>query len=482
MNFRMVFYLLGWILNMESLLLAVPMITALVCRELSGLSFLWIALGCAFIGFLLTVKKPKNRTFYAREGFVTVAIGWILMSIVGALPFVISGEIPNFVDALFEMISGFTTTGASILTDVDALSRCMIMWRSFSHWVGGMGVLVFMLAILPMVGGGQNIHLLRAESPGPIVSKIVPKMRDSAALLYIIYIVMTVVEILLLVVTKMPLFDAITLSFGTAGTGGFTVRSSGMADYTAVHHTIITIFMILFGVNFNIYFLMIARKPKEILKNEEVRWYFIIIVAAILGITLSIHSAGFEYSWLEAFRHAAFQVASIITTTGYATVDFNLWPLFSQAVLVFLMFIGACAGSTGGGMKVSRFVVSAKAVKKEFYRLLHPRNVRVIKLDGKKIDNETVRNINVYFFAYSLVFVTSFLLLSLDKLNFAETFTSVTTAINNIGPALGSVGPYSNFSALSPLSKCVMMFDMLAGRLEIFPMLLLLVPATWKRQ
>ena len=479
MNFRMVFYLLGWILNMEAVFMALPCVTALVYGEKSGFYFLITAIIVAIIGVLLTIKKPVNRTLHAREGFAIVSLGWILMSIVGAMPFFVSGEIPGFEDALFETISGFTTTGASILSNVDGLSKCMLMWRSFSHWIGGMGVLVFMLAILPMVGG-QSMHILRAESPGPIVSKIVPKMRDSAALLYIIYIVMTIVEILLLVVTKMPVFDAITLSFGTAGTGGFAVRSNGMADYTAVHHTIITVFMILFGVNFNVYFLMIARKPKDILKNEEVRWYFIVIVAAILGITLSVH--GMFDNWLEAFRHAAFQVASIITTTGYATVDFNLWPMFAKLVLVFLMFIGACAGSTGGGIKVSRILISAKAVKKELYRLIHPRNVKVLKLDGKKVEHETMRSINVFLFAYAIVFVTSLFMVSLDNFEFSGTFTAVAATLNNIGPGLGQVGPMSNFSEFSVLSKCVLMFDMLAGRLEIFPMLLLLVPATWKRQ
>lgn len=464
---------------MEAVFMALPCVTALVYGEKSGFYFLITAIIVAIIGVLLTIKKPVNRTLHAREGFAIVSLGWILMSIVGAMPFFVSGEIPGFEDALFETISGFTTTGASILTNVDGLSKCMLMWRSFSHWIGGMGVLVFMLAILPMVGG-QSMHILRAESPGPIVSKIVPKMRDSAALLYIIYIVMTIVEILLLVATKMPVFDAITLSFGTAGTGGFAVRSNGMADYTAVHHTIITVFMILFGVNFNVYFLMIARKPKDILKNEEVRWYFIVIVAAILGITLSIH--GMFDNWLEVFRHAAFQVASIITTTGYATVDFNLWPMFAKLVLVFLMFIGACAGSTGGGIKVSRILISAKAVKKELYRLIHPRNVKVLKLDGKKVEHETMRSINVFLFAYAIVFVTSLFVVSLDNFEFSGTFTAVAATLNNIGPGLGQVGPMSNFSEFSVLSKCVLMFDMLAGRLEIFPMLLLLVPATWKRQ
>ena len=479
MNFRMVLYLLGWILNMESVFMALPCVTALIYGETAGIHFLITAVVTAIIGFLLTFKKPTNRTIHAREGFVIVALGWILMSIVGAMPFFVSGEIPHFEDALFETISGFTTTCASILTNVEGLSKCMLMWRSFSHWIGGMGVLVFMLAILPMVGG-QTMHLLRAESPGPVVSKIVPKMRDSAALLYIIYIVMTIVEILLLVVTKMPLFDAITLSFGTAGTGGFAVKNSGVADYAAVHHTIITVFMILFGVNFNVYFLMIARKPKDILKNEEVRWYFIIIIAAILGITLSVH--GMFDSWLEAFRHSAFQVASIITTTGYATADFNLWPMFPQLVLVLLMFIGACAGSTGGGIKVSRILISAKAVKKELYRLIHPRNVKVLKMDGKKVEHETLRSINVFLFAYTIVFVISIFIVSLDNFEFSGTFTAVAATLNNIGPGLGQVGPMSNFSEFSVLSKCVMMFDMLAGRLEIFPMLLLLVPATWKRQ
>ncbi len=480
MNLKMVFYLLGWILNVEAVLMLLPCATAFIYRESAGFSFVWVALGMLLLGIMLTVRKPKKKTFYAKEGFVVVALGWIILSIAGALPFVISGEIPSFTDALFETVSGFTTTGASILTDVDSLSRCMLMWRSFTHWIGGMGVLVFMLAILPMVGGGQTIHLLRAESPGPIVSKLVPKLRDSASLLYIIYVMMTLVQLLLLIVTKMPLFDAITISFGTAGTGGFAVHTDGMASYSVAHQTIITIFMILFGVNFNVYFLLLMRKPKEIFKNEEVRCYFIIIGLAILFITLNIRDL--YPTAAEAFRQAAFQVASIITTTGFATADFNLWPLFSQMVLVLLMFIGACAGSTGGGIKVSRILVSGKAVRKELFRFIHPKTVRVLKLDGKKVEHETLRNINIYLFAYALIFTASILLVSLDNLDFSSTFTAVTATFNNIGPGLGAVGPMSNYSALSDLSKYVMIFDMLAGRLEVFPLLLLFVPTTWKRQ
>ena len=394
MNGTMIIYMLGWVMNLEAAFMLLPCLTALIYRESAGFSFLIVAFALLIAGVLCTFRKPANKAFYAREGFAVVALSWILLSVTGALPFVISGEIPHFIDAMFETVSGFTTTGSSILTDVEALSRCMLFWRSFTHWIGGMGVLVFMLAIVPMAGG-QSIHLLRAESPGPAVSKLVPRLRGTATILYGIYLVMTVAEILLLLATGMPVFDSITIAFGTAGTGGFAILNSGLASYTVLQQGIVTVFMILFGINFNVYFLLLIRhRPKDALKSEEMRWYLIIIAAAIGLITLNVR--GLFSSWWEAFHHTAFQVASIITTTGFSTSDFNLWPGFSRTILVLLMFVGACAGSTGGGIKVSRIVVAVKAVAKELARFIHPRNVRMLKLEGKKVENETLRTINIF--------------------------------------------------------------------------------------
>ena len=475
----MVLYMLGWVMNLEAAFMLLPCVTALIYRETAGFSFLIVAMALLIAGVLCTFRKPANRAFYAREGFAVVALSWILLSVTGALPFVISGEIPHFIDAMFETVSGFTTTGSSILTDVEALSRCMLFWRSFTHWIGGMGVLVFMLAIIPMVGG-QSIHLLRAESPGPAVSKLVPRLRGTATILYGIYLTMTVVETLLLLASGMPVFDSITISFGTAGTGGFAILNSGLASYTVLQQGIVTVFMILFGVNFNVYFLLlIRRRPKEALKSEEMRWYLIIIAVAVGLITLNVR--GLFSSWWEAFHHTAFQVASIITTTGFSTADFNLWPDFSRVILVLLMFVGACAGSTGGGIKVSRIVVAVKTVARGLAWFIHPRNVRILKLEGKKVEHETLRTINLFLTAYFLLFALSALLISLDSFDLTTSFTAVAATLNNIGPGLEIIGPTGNFSAFSGLSKCVLMFDMLAGRLELFPMLLLFVPATWKR-
>lgn len=477
MNFKMIRYILGWVLIFESAFMLLPCVTALIYGERSGFAFLFVLLPGFIIGWLCTRSKPKNLIFYAKEGFVTVSLSWILLSFVGALPFVISREIPNITDALFETISGFTTTGASILSDVESLSHCMLFWRSFTHWIGGMGVLVFILAILPMAGG-YSLHLMRAESPGPSVGKLVPKMRTSAVILYSIYLGMTVVEILLLFVSGMALFDSITLSFGTAGTGGFGILNSSVADYTFYQQSIITIFMILFGVNFNVYFLLLFRKAKQAFRCEEMWWYFGIIGFAIIAISINIGES-FE-GFFESIHHASFQVASIITTTGYSTVDFNLWPSFSKIILVCLMFIGACAGSTGGGIKVSRILIYLKSIGKELAHMVHPRSVKVLRLERKAIDQETIHSVNVFLVTYILIFTLSVLILSLDELDLSTNFTAIAATLNNIGPGLELVGPTGNFSVFSPLSKFVLMFDMLAGRLELIPMLLLFVPATWK--
>lgn len=454
-----------------------PCIVALIYREDSLWGFLFMAIIGIAIGTVLTIKKPKNHVFFARDGFAAVALSWIVLSIFGALPFVISGEIPNFINALFETISGFTTTGSSILTDVEALSRSAIFWRSFTHWIGGMGVLVFILTVLPMAGG-YHMHLMRAESPGPSVGKLVPRVRETAMILYGIYVAMTVVQIILLLIGQMPLFDALTITFGTAGTGGFGILNDSIASYTPYQQWVITIFMILFGINFNVYYLILIKKVRDAFRYEELRCYLGIIAAAIIMIV--INTWGMFDTIGETIRHSAFQVASIITTTGYSTTDFNQWPQLAKSILVLLMFIGACAGSTGGGIKVSRIVLMVKTIGKEMSRVIHPRSVKIIQMEKKKVDHEVIRSVNVFIMAYLILFAISVLLVSIDNFDPTTTFTAVATTLNNLG-RLDAVGSASNFASFSPFSKIVLMFDMLAGRLEILPMLILFTPAIWKR-
>ena len=479
MNYAMIRYIIGWILNFEAAFMSPSFVVGLIYREKSAWAIFATMLLCLVIGVpMVLLKRPKQAVFYAKDGFVSVGLSWVVLSVMGALPFVISGSIPHPVDALFETVSGFTTTGSSILSDVEALPKCMLFWRSFTHWVGGMGVLVFMLTILPM-SGGYHMNLMRAESPGPSVERFVPTVKSTAKILYGIYICLSLLELLLLLVGKMPMFDALTLTFGTAGTGGFGIKNDSIGSYTTYQQTVITIFMILFGVNFNVYFLFLLKKIRQGLKNEELRTYLGIILGAILLITVNI--AGKFGNPFLAFHHAAFQVGSIITTTGYSTVDFNTWPTFSKTVLVLLMFIGASAGSTGGGIKVSRIVILAKSVKKELKQYLHPHSISKIKMDGKPVEHEVVRSINVFLIAYLLIYAVSILIVSLDNFDFTTTFTSVAATINNIGPGLDLVGPAANFGILSVPSKLVLIFDMLAGRLEIFPLLLLFVPDTWRK-
>lgn len=417
--------------------------------------------------------------FFAREGFVTVAFGWIVLSFFGCMPFVISGEIPHIIDAMFEIVSGFTTTGSSIIPQVEDMSRATLMWRSFSHWIGGMGILVFILAILPMAGD-YNMHIMRAESPGPSVGKLVPKLRITAKLLYSIYLGMTIVMVILLLAGGMPLFDSICMSFGAAGTGGFSCRNFGQAGYTIYQQGVITVFMLLFGVNFNVYFLMLIRRPREAFRCEELRGYLAAVAISILLITINIRSL--FPSLFMAFHQAAFQVSSIITTTGYATVDYNQWPEFSKCILLLIMFIGACAGSTGGGMKVSRVMIAFKEVKKEMSAVIHPRSVKVLKYEGKALDHNVLRSLNAYIILYFLIFGISLLIVSLDNFDFMTSFSAVAANLNNIGPGMSMVGPVSNYSSLSYLSKTVLIFDMLAGRLELFPMLVIMSPGTWKQR
>ena len=480
MNHAMVRYLIGWMLGVESLFLLLPALTAILYREHVVLAYLGTALICLALAALFCHKKPANTRFYAREGFVTVALCWIVLALTGALPFMFSGEIPFFVDAMFETISGFTTTGATILSDVEALSHASLLWRSLTHWVGGMGVLVFMLIVLPLAGG-QTIHLMRAESPGPSVSKLSPHLRDTAMILYAIYFGITLLEVVLLLVGGMPLFDAICTSMATAGTGGFGIWNTSIAHYDSFYlQGVVTIFMILFGINFSVYFLLLTRRFKAAFRIEEVRVYLGVIIAS--SILIAINVRPMFSSFFESLHHAAFQVASIITTTGFSTVDFNQWPAFSKALLVLLMFIGACAGSTGGGMKCSRILLMCKSIRKEMQFLIHPRAVRVNKMDGRRVQHEVMRSVNVFMIAYLLLFILSVLLLSISSEDLVTNFTAVAATLNNVGPGLELVGPAANFGFFTPLSKIVLMFDMLAGRLEVFPMLLLFAPATWQRE
>ena len=480
MNKRMIAWLLGALLLIESALMLLPLLTALIYRERTGLYFLWTILASAAVGGLtMLLSRPKNKTIYAKDGLVTVALCWILLSLVGALPFTLSGEIPFYLDAVFEMISGFTTTGSSILPDVEALSRCMLFWRSFSHWIGGMGILVFMMAILRLEGG-QGIHLLRAESPGPAVSKMVPRMVDSSKILYSIYLGLTVVQILFYLAGGMPVFDALCNTFGTAGTGGLAIKRDSFLSYSYYAQTVTTVFMALFGVNFSIYFFLLRRKFDLVWKNTELRWYLGIIACSIAAIT--VNTLSYYPRFYDAFHHAAFAVSSIITTTGYGTVDFNLWPEFSRVILVFLMIVGACAGSTGGGLKVSRLVILLRAAKAEIHRLLHPHTVKVVQVDGKPLTQENIRSVSTYLILYVMIAMLSVLLVSLDNFDDTTTVTAVMATFNNIGPGLGLVGPTGSFAGFSVLSKIVLCLDMLFGRLELYPMLVLLFPSTWRRK
>ncbi len=477
MNFRMVSYVLGWIFVFQSLFMLVPSITAICFGEAALWCFLISAVICAAIGVPFIIKKPANTRLFSREGGVIVALSWIILSVTGALPFVISGEIPSFIDAVFETASGFTTTGASILSDVEVLSKSLIMWRSFTHWVGGMGVLVFIMAFLPL-SGGQNMHIMKAESPGPSVSKLVPRVRTTAFLLYAIYFVLTLTEFLLLLFGGMTIFEALNTAFATAGTGGFGIYNSSLGGFSPYIQIVVTVFMLLFSVNFNSYFFIISGKFKEAF-NTEFRVFFIIVAAATAMITFNIKDL---YSSVgEALRHSAFTVASLISTTGFSTADFNLWPELSRTLLVMIMFIGACAGSTGGGMKVSRIIILFKSMAKELLVMVHPKQVKKIKMNSHTIEHEVVRSVNVYIVAYMLVFVISLVIISFDNHDLITNFTAVTATINNIGPGLDLVGPTANFGFFSPVSKIVLIFDMLAGRLELFPMLLLFTPATWKK-
>ena len=480
MNKRIIIYILGWVLIVEALAMQIGTITSLIYGEHEAIYFSLIGLAAAVLGILaITVKKPQNMVLYQKAGFAATGLSWIMFSLVGCLPFWLSGEIPSFIDAFFETASGITTTGASILTNIEGLSHGMLIWRSFLNWLGGMGVIVFLLALIPKLGGQQNIFLMKAESPGPIIGKAVPKMRNYALMLYAIYIALTVIEFILLLCGGMGVFDAINTSFATAGTGGFSIRNSGIAAYDSYYlQTVIAVFMLLFGLNFSFYLRLIARKFNQAFKIEEVWVYLGIIAVSTAIIAINISSM---YSPYDAFHQSFFYVASLITTTGFGLTDVNEWPELSKAVIVIITFIGATAGSTGGGFKISRLVLLFKEVKKEFTLLVHPRNVKTVKMDGKAVTHDVMRTTSVYLVVYIGIFALSYLLVSIDNKDFITSFTSVASALNNTGPGLGAVGPVGNFSDFSILSKSVFIFDMIAGRLELFPILLLFSPSAWKK-
>ena len=479
MNRKMVFYTVGKMICAEALMLILPLAAALIYREVCALDFLITMIVAAVLGLgLLRFCRPTSHVIYAREGFCITALSWVALSGIGALPFFLSGEIPNYIDAFFETVSGFTTTGASILENVETMSRGLLFWRSFTHWVGGMGVLVFVMAISSGISD-RSIHIMRAEMPGPVVGKLVPRTQDTASLLYKIYVVMTLVEIFLLLAGGMPMFDSIVHAFGTAGTGGFGIRADSLAGYSPYLQWVVTVFMFLFGVNFNLYYLLLIRRFRSIFQSTEL-WVYLGLVLASTGLItkniLPLYSTG-----AEALRHAAFQVSSIITTTGYATTDFGLWPGFSQAILLLLMFVGACAGSTGGGFKVSRVVLLWKSVSRRMQQLLHPRAVGVISFEGKPVDEDTTNSVGTYLGVYLFCFTALVLLLCLEDFSFLTNFSAASACFNNIGPGLDQVGPVFSYAQYSGFSKLLLSFAMLLGRLEIYPLLLALYPGTWRK-
>lgn len=480
MNKRLIVYILGWVLIVEGAAMQIATATSFIYGEHEGFYFLGVGAVSALLGLLaVKVKKPKNPVLYQKAGFAATALSWILMSLVGCFPFWLSGEIPSFIDAFYETVSGFTTTGSTILTNVEALSHGMLMWRSFLHWLGGMGVIVFLLAIIPKLGGQQNIFLMKAESPGPIIGKTVPRMRNYATMLYGIYITLTALEFILLLFGGLDVFEAINTSFSTAGTGGFGIYNSNAAAFDSYYvQMVIAVFMLLFGVNFSVYLCLIARKFKQSVKFEELWIYLGIVAVSTAIIAFNISSI---YKPYDAFNQSFFYVTSIISTTGFGLTDVNKWPELSKTVIIILTFIGASAGSTGGGFKISRIILLFKEVRKEFSLLVHPRNVKLVKMDGKAVNHEIMRTTSMYLVLYIGLFAVSFLLVSIDNMDFTTSFTAVAASLNNTGPGLGAVGPVGNYADFSILSKIVFIFDMLAGRLELYPLLLLFAPSAWKK-
>ena len=480
MNRRMIFYVIGQIINIEAALLLLPAAVSLYYKEGCLTAFLITAGIALAFGLTLTLTScPGNHLIYAKDGFVIVTLAWLAMSAIGALPFVISGEIPNFIDAFFETVSGFTTTGASVLTNVEKMSQGLLFWRSFTHWIGGMGVLVFVMAIIPNISD-RSIHIIRAEMPGPIVGKLVPKLKNTAKILYLIYIVMTVLEVVFLLCGGMPLYDSVVHAFGTAGTGGFGIKASSIAGYSPYLQWVIAIFMLLFGINFNIYYLVLIRRFRSVFRSTEMWSYIGLVVLSVAAITVNIYPVSQSFS--EALRLSAFQVSSVITTTGYATADFNLWPEMSKGILLFLMFIGGCAGSTAGGLKVSRVVILLKMIRRELNRMLHPRSVSVVKFEGKQVDEATLNSVSIYFVLYIICFCVIFFVLCFEPFDFATNFSATAACFNNVGPGFGAVGPAASYQGYSALSKTVLSIAMLLGRLEIFPLLLAFSPSTWAKK
>lgn len=479
MNYLMVLKVLGNVIKYEALVMILPLIVSLYYGGGDANSFIVTIIIMLVSGILMSLIKPKKKAFYAKDGFLAVAICWVAISIFGALPFYISGSIPSFVDCIFETVSGFTTTGATILQEVQSLPKGILFWRSFTHWIGGMGVLIFTLALMPSIGG-NTIHLLRAESPGPAPGKVVPRIKQTAKIMYLIYFVMTIIQIILLLFAGLDFYDALVHAFGTAGTGGFSNMNSSVGAYNNVYvEVIITVFMLLFGVNFTVYFHIITGNIKQAFKNEEVKYYFLMVFVSMVIIAFNIKGLNGNSLW-ESFRQSSFQVASIVTTTGYATANFDLWPTLSKSILALLMLTGCCAGSTGGGIKTVRIVLLFKAIKRDINKIIHPRIVNSVKLDGKVVDDKVISEVGLFIFAYMALIVIAVLVVSIDGMDFESTVTSVFATIGNIGPGFKVVGPIGNFSSFSPLSKIVFSFCMLAGRLEIYPMLIILRPSMWK--
>ncbi len=480
MNKRLISYILGWVLVIEGLCMQLSTIVGLIYKEKSFLYFLVIGLLLIAIGALFVIKKPKKPTMHLKDGFASTALSWIVLSLAGALPLYFSGTIPSFVDAFFETVSGFTTTGATILTEIESLDRCMLFWRSFSHFLGGMGVVVFLLALIPKLGGNQSINLMKAESTGPSVGKSMPKLRTYAALLYAIYIGLSAIEFVLLLCGGMNAFDALTTTFATAGTGGFSTYNASIGYFDSYYlQTVIAVFMMLFGVNFYIYILILTGKIKQLLKMEEMWIYFAMV--ALSTVAIAINLLGYYDTFRESLHQSFFYVTSIQSSTGFAITDTNPWPEFSKVIILILTCVGACAGSTGGGFKVSRIIILFKEIKKEFLLLVHPRNIYTVKTDGKKVSHEITRSVSVYLTLYILIILVTTILISFNGFDFVTNLTSVLATLNNTGPGFSMVGSAGNYAQFSAFSKIVFCFNMLAGRLELYPLVLIFIPSSWKK-
>lgn len=481
MNIKMVFSTVGRILQIESLLLLLPLAVSAIYKENAGVFAFAVTavIALVFGGILHRVFRTENRVIYAREGFAVTAFAWLLLSAVGALPFVLCGDIPSYIDAFFETVSGLTTTGASVIPDVTAVSKGAHMWRAFTHWIGGMGVLVFVMALMPGISD-RSIHIMRAEVPGPSVGKLVPRIKDTAKILYMIYIALTAAEMIFLLLGGLGVYESMFYAFGTAGTGGFGLRPDGLASYSPYIQWVIGIFMLIFGINFNIYYFILIRRAKTALSSSEMWTYLGIITAATLLITANVFPIYTGFS--EALRHSFFQISSIITTTGFATADFNVWPQFSRSVIFVLLFFGGCAGSTAGGLKISRIMILFKTVRREINRLIHPRSVSAIKMEGKPLEDKTIWGVCIYFAIYMICMMIVFLLLSFDKGDMETHLSAAISCFNNVGPGFSGVGPMAGYGAYSPFSKLLLAFAMLFGRLEIFPMLIALSPRTWAKK